>query len=92
MALRIVFAPEAQADLIELYDYIAARGGPERALAYVERIETACRGLMMFPERGAPRDDIRAGLRVLGVARRVTIAFHLGGETVTIDRIPLWRA
>ena len=87
MAHVIVFAPEAQADLIELYDYIAGRGGPQRALSYVERIEATCRGLAGFPERGTRRDDIRSGLRVIGLAGRVTIAFHLGTGTVTIDRI-----
>ncbi len=87
MAHRIVFSPEAQADLVELYDYIAEHGSPERALAYVERIEATCRGLATFPERGTRRDDLRPGLRVIGLARRVTIAFHVGAETVMIDRI-----
>jgi len=50
---RVVFAPEATADLLELYDYIAARGGPQRALAYVERIELYCKGFATFPERDA---------------------------------------
>ncbi|HVB67561.1 MAG TPA: type II toxin-antitoxin system RelE/ParE family toxin [Acetobacteraceae bacterium] len=58
----VSLAPEAQTDLIELYAYIAAHGSPERALAYVERIEVACRGLATFPERGTRRDDIRPGL------------------------------
>ena len=72
---------------MELYDYIAEHGSPERGLAYVERIETACRGLATFPERGTRRDDIRPGLRVIGLGRRATIAFHVLSETVTIDRI-----
>ena len=84
MAHRVVFAPEAQADLIELYDYLAARGGPGRALAFTERIVATCRHLALFPARGTRRDDIRPGLRVIGLARRVTIGFHVGDETVTI--------
>lgn len=87
MTHRVVFAPEARADLLELYDYIAARGGPERALAYIERIETYCNGFATFPERGLRRDDIRPGLRVVGFARRVSIAFHITPAAVTIDRI-----
>ena len=43
MAHSVVFAPEAEADLIALYDYVAAHGGPERALGYVERIVATCR-------------------------------------------------
>ncbi len=87
MAHSVAFAPEAQADLIELYDYIAEHGSRERAFAYVERIEAVCRGLATFSERGVRRDDIRHGLRVIGMARRVTVAFHVGAGTVTIDRI-----
>ena len=41
----------------------------------------------MFPERGTRRDDLRPGLREIGVGRRATIAFHVGAGTVTIDRI-----
>ena len=87
MAGKLVFAPEAQADLFELYDYIAGHGGPERALSYIGRIEAACRNLPAFPERGTPRPDVRPGLRVLGFANRVSIAFHSQGGDVVIDRI-----
>jgi toxin ParE1/3/4 len=87
VAHDVAFAPEALADLIELYDYIAGHGGTARALAYVERIEATCRGLAMFPARGTSRDDIRPGLRTTSFARRVTIAYHVTGQTVTIDRI-----
>jgi len=83
----VVFAPEAQLDLLDLYDTIAKGGGSERALAYVERIQAACLRLAAFPERGTRRDDIRPGLRVVGFERRVAIAFHVGAATVTIDRI-----
>jgi toxin ParE1/3/4 len=41
----------------------------------------------MFPERGTRRDDLRPDLRVTGVERRVTIAFHVTAEAVIIDRI-----
>lgn len=87
MAYSVVLASEAEADLIELYDYIARHGGPDRALRYVERIVATCQGLATFPERGTRRDDIRPGLRITSHARRVTIAFHVAGETVAIDRI-----
>jgi hypothetical protein len=38
VAYEVVFAPEARDDLLQLYDYIAARSGPARARAYTERI------------------------------------------------------
>jgi toxin ParE1/3/4 len=87
MTRDVVFSPEAQMDLLDLYDYIAPRGGETRALGYVERIQASCVSLGLSPERGTRRDDIRPGLRVTGFERRVTIAFHIGDDHVVIDRI-----
>jgi toxin ParE1/3/4 len=84
---KLLLTPEARTDLTKLYLYIAKKSGEARAADYVERIETYCMGLVNFPERGTLRDDLRPGLRVVGFERRVSIAFHLGAGTVTIDRI-----
>ena len=73
--------------MLELYDYIAERAGAERARGYTHRIAAYCRGLSTFPERGTRRDDLRPGLRVIGFERRVTIAFHITADRVTIDRV-----
>jgi toxin ParE1/3/4 len=87
VAIEVVFAPEAQADLIQIYDYVARHGGHDRALAYAEKIEAACRRLANFPHRGLRRDDIRPGLLVVSFARRVTVGFSVDTTTVTIIRI-----
>ncbi len=87
MSYAVFFSPEAKADLLELYDYIAERSGEDRALGYVERIERWVHELESFPERGTRRDDIRPGLRVVGFERRVTVAFKLMEESVIILRI-----
>jgi toxin ParE1/3/4 len=87
VAHEIRYSPEARDDLRQLYFFIAERSGEERALAYVERIETYCRGFADFPERGVRRDDLLPGLRIVGFERRVAIAFHLDPGTVTFDRV-----
>lgn len=87
MARRVVYSPEAQQDLSQLYNYIAEQAGPERARAYTARIEVHCRGLAEFPARGTRRDNLRPGLRTIGFARRVTVAFHATADAVTVDRI-----
>jgi toxin ParE1/3/4 len=84
---KVIFAPEAEQDLLELYDYIAVNSDPERARGYTDRIVAACLGLVTFPERGTRRDDLRPGLRTTTFRRRVTIAFHITATTVTIDRV-----
>jgi toxin ParE1/3/4 len=84
---EVIFAPEALQDLFQLYDYIAADSGAERARFYTDRIVAACLRLVTFPERGTRRDDLRPGLRITTFRRRVTIAFHITTETVTVDRV-----
>jgi toxin ParE1/3/4 len=74
---EVVFRATAEADLFGLYDYVAEQSGVDIARAYIERIETACTALGIFPERGMRRDDIHRGLRVLGFERRVAIAFKI---------------
>ena len=86
-ARQVVFAPEARNDLFALYDWIAAAASPNVALSYLEHIETYCLGFTHASERGHRRDDIRPGLRITGFERRVTIAFSVSEERVTILRI-----
>jgi len=84
---RLVFSPEARTDLVELYDYIADQAGRSRAMAYLERVERFCSEFTDFPLRGTRRDGLRSGLRTIGFERRITIAFHVGADLVTIDRV-----
>ena len=83
----VEFAPEARDDLRRLYDWIADAASPTVALTYVTRIETFCRGMAFSPERGHRRDDIRPSLRIVGFERRITIAFTVSAERVTILRL-----
>ncbi|MGU3537361.1 type II toxin-antitoxin system RelE/ParE family toxin [Methylobacterium sp. A54F] len=83
----LTLAPEARDDLNTLYDWIAAAASPEIALGYIERIERYLSGFDLLAERGAKRDDIRPGLRIIGFERRATIAFTVEPERVTILRI-----
>ena len=87
MTRRVIFSPQAQDDLFQVYSYIAEQSGRERALDYTDRIAAYCKGFAALPERGRRRDDLFPGLRVVGFERRVAIAFHVTADTVTIDRI-----
>ena len=55
----IVFTPEAEAQLIELYGYIAFAASPEIAARFTDGILTYCESLRTFHARGIRRDDIR---------------------------------
>lgn len=87
MKRAVSFSPEAENDLLSLYDYIFERSGGAVALGYIGRIEEYCRGFDLGAERGTMRDDVRRGLRTVGFERRVTIAFEVTADTVTIVRI-----
>ena len=87
MTRTVTYAPEAEADLKRLYNYIAERSGLQRAASYVERIQDFCDGLAEFPERGRRHDDLRPGLRLAGFERRVAIAFAIVEEQVIVVRV-----
>ncbi len=84
MSYIVVFSPEAEAQLVELYGYIAAEASPEIAARFTDGIVTYCESLSTFPNRGNRRDDIRPGLRVTSYRKRVAIAFNVDEERVNI--------
>jgi plasmid stabilization system protein ParE len=84
VTFSVVFTPEAQEQILELYRYVAAVGSPEVAARYAEAIVAFCEELAMFPHRGKARDDIRPGLRTVGFRRRVVVAFAVLDRDVVI--------
>lgn len=87
MNFRVVFAPEAIEDLAAIHDYIAPRASNRIARRYVSGIFQYCMAFETFPERGAKRDDLRLGLRVVGYRRKASIAFQVKGEEIVILRV-----
>lgn len=87
MMRAVFFLPEARADLTELYEFIAERDGEGRADGYLNRIEVACRRLETMAELGRSREDLRPGLRVMVLERRVLIAYRVTADSVFILRI-----
>ncbi|MBQ9353630.1 type II toxin-antitoxin system RelE/ParE family toxin [Phyllobacterium sp.] len=84
MDYKVVFHPRAEQELVELYDYIRANANPERAQAFLAGIRDCCLGLATFPKRGSIRDDIMAGVRIIGYRRSVSIAFAVRSDRVLI--------
>lgn len=67
-----------------MFRRIEREAGERRARGYVAALTAFCRSLDVFPERGARRDDIRPGLRIIGWRRRAVIAVRLQGDEVII--------
>lgn len=87
MTYEIRLAGDAENDLRGIYAYIAEQGSPVAARSYVNRILGFLSSFDTFPKRGALRDDIRPGLRVVGFERRVSIAFVVEAGNVVILRV-----
>ncbi|NKM81943.1 type II toxin-antitoxin system RelE/ParE family toxin [Rhizobium leguminosarum bv. viciae] len=86
MALKVVFRPRAEKDLLDIYAFIAADNSIA-AMEFIRRLRQICHGLEDMPERGAPREDFAPGVRILVFERRVTIAYRVVKDRVQILRL-----
>jgi plasmid stabilization system protein ParE len=82
---QVVFSDRAADQLERLYDHIARAASPTIAERYTDAIVATCMGLRLFPHRGAPRDDIRPGLRLTNHKGRTVIAFAVDDGTMTVE-------
>ena len=74
----LLLRPLAEADLADIYRYIAEQSGsPETAIGYIRRIRSHCENLLTFPMMGRARDDLRPGVRIIAFERRVLVAYML---------------
>lgn len=83
-AYKVVFAPEAEDDLVELHEYISEHGSPAVAARYTDAIVEYREGLATFAHRGTRRDDVRPGLRITNYKHRAVIAFELNESSSTV--------
>ena len=84
MKYSVVFSPEAEEQLADLYRHIAFVVSPVIAERYVNAIITYCEALETFPLRGTQRDDLRQGLRITNYKGRTLIAFAVDAKQVSI--------
>lgn len=70
MNFTVRFSPEAEQQIIALFEYIGAQASTRIAERYVEAILSFCDQLKTFPLRGSPLDDIRSGIRTIPPIKR----------------------
>lgn len=80
----VLFSPEAETQIVALYEYLAVRASPAIAETYTSAIIERCEQLGEMPLAGVARDDIRRGLRTTFFRKRVVIAYAVATKTVTI--------
>ncbi|XXJ20816.1 type II toxin-antitoxin system RelE/ParE family toxin [Desulfovibrio caledoniensis] len=84
MPYSLIFAPEAEEQLLGLYHHLADLASPEIALEYTNAVIVHCEEMKTFPHRGNKRDDIRAGLRITHYKKKTIIAFAVFDEIISI--------
>lgn len=77
MRYTVVFAPEADDQLEELFFHVADKASTLMAKRYTDAIVRVCESLALFPYRGVPRDDIRPGLRITHHKGRTIVAYAI---------------
>jgi toxin ParE1/3/4 len=81
---RVVFRRDALTQLEELQDFVVAAGSPVAATDLIGALVGFCEDLAAFPLRGTARDDIRPGVRTIGLRRRAVVAFAVRDDAVVI--------
>lgn len=80
----VVFTPEAEEQLAELYRYVAEKASADTALHHTTAIVDYCEKLRNFPHRGKRRDDIRPGLRIVNYKKNAVVAFSVDDVATTV--------
>lgn len=83
---RIVWAPRAERDLIDIWHYLRDHGSEPVADAAVKGIYAAVERIRAQPLIGRPRNDVVQGLRSLLVAPHV-VFYRVNDATVGIVRV-----
>ena len=56
--MKVVFRPEAEADLASLFQYLRREASAGVAGDYTRRLHAACMALNELPNRGGPRPEL----------------------------------
>lgn len=83
----IIYLPRANRDSRAIAVWIAEKTSDSFAAAYAERIVERIESLAYGGELGTLRDDVRPGLRVIGLMKSVTVAFFVEDDAVMVARI-----
>ena len=79
------FSPLAEADLIEIGDYIA-QDNPSRAASFIEELLAQARKITRMPTGYPLREELVPGLRMCPHGRYIFF-FRVAGNVVRIERV-----
>lgn len=80
----VVFSPEAEEQLAELYKYVAAAASPHAAERYISAIIDYCVTIGRLPHQGTRRDDINPGLCITNFKGNAVIVFGVNENDLVV--------
>lgn len=83
--MRLELSRRAQADLDDIRDYSVAEFGVERAVAYLDAVESAFRRILEVPEIGAAHPVLRPPARSLGCQQH-RIYYEVMHKAMEVER------
>ncbi len=84
---KVTLTKEALTGIKEITEYLMINSGVQSALKFRKQVADFENSMSHFPYRGNVRDEYLNGLRIIGLAKRVTIAFTVEGHQVIILRV-----
>jgi toxin ParE1/3/4 len=82
---RLVWSPEAEQDLFDIWSYLAREASPDIADKQLRTIDRACANLIEWPQSGRARDELAPEIR--SVVAVPYVVFH----RVTVSAIQIAR-
>jgi plasmid stabilization system protein ParE len=92
MTWSVQLSRRARDQLVALHAYLGEAASPGVADRYTDGLLEYCGSLVVFPERGVRRDDIRPGLRITNFRGRTMIAFFVDDAVQRVVILGIFQA
>ena len=86
LELQLLWSPEAEADLLEIWRWGAMQFSPDTADAHLPDIKRVAHNLTVSPFADRARDDLHAGVRSVVVYPTV-VFYRVGNRSIDIVRV-----
>ena len=84
--LPVDWSPEAEQDLLAIWDYLAREASPDVADEQLRSLDRACEALAQWPHSGRARDELFRGVRSIAVEAYV-IFYRVEDSAIEIVRV-----
>jgi toxin ParE1/3/4 len=84
--LPVDWSPEAEDDLLAVWNYLAREASPEVADEQLRSLDRACEALAEWPHSGRVRDELLRGVRSIA-AEACVVFYRVGNSAIEIIRV-----